>query len=96
MSVFDYGCSSGDVGSPLDAIVRCVSPFPMPAATVTIIKDRATLESRGFGFVTFKDATAADAALTVTHFIDGRHVDVKAAVAKRARSTRCVVRIAIF
>jgi len=36
--------------------------------------------SRGFGYVTFSDAAAVTAALSVSHQVGGRHIDVKRAV----------------
>jgi RNA recognition motif-containing protein len=45
---------------------------------VVIMTDTATKRSRGFGFVTFKNAASADAACDhIDHVIDSRKIDVK-------------------
>lgn len=47
-----------------------------------IMKDRYTGKSRGFGFVTFMDAGAAQNALATEHSIDGRRCEAKIALPK--------------
>lgn len=49
---------------------------------VEILKDKYTGKSRGFGFVTFVDAAAADHALAAEHLIDGRKCEAKVAYPK--------------
>lgn len=49
---------------------------------VEIIKDKPTGKSRGFGFVDFNEASAAESALRASHTIGGRRCDVKLAVPK--------------
>lgn len=46
------------------------------------ISEAIVLRDRGFGFVTFEDASSASAALAGQHDIDGRPVSVKEAVGK--------------
>ncbi|KAE9102555.1 hypothetical protein PF010_g14062 [Phytophthora fragariae] len=45
-----------------------------------LMKDKYTGQPRGFGFVTFEDATAIDRVLEETHMLDGRSVEVKRAI----------------
>mmetsp|Transcript_73647 Transcript_73647/g.238072 ORF Transcript_73647/g.238072 Transcript_73647/m.238072 type:complete len:288 (+) Transcript_73647:75-938(+) len=45
-----------------------------------VMVDKATNRSRGFGFVTFKESTSANAALGTANNIDGREVSCKKAV----------------
>jgi RNA recognition motif-containing protein len=49
---------------------------------VVVIKDRNTHKSRGFGFVTFKEPSAADAVLAAEkpHVVLGKEIDVKRSV----------------
>jgi len=49
---------------------------------VALMRNKQTGLPRGFGFVKFKDSSAASAVLGRTHTIDGRTVDVKRAVPK--------------
>eukprot|EP00878_Enallax_costatus_P017996 GHUV01018922.1.p1 GENE.GHUV01018922.1~~GHUV01018922.1.p1 ORF type:complete len:230 (+),score=48.72 GHUV01018922.1:339-1028(+) len=44
---------------------------------VIVMRDRITNKPRGFGFITFKDQEAADAACSDTHTLDGRTIDAK-------------------
>jgi len=45
-----------------------------------VMVDKATSRSRGFGFVTFKDSSSANAALGTANVVDGRDVSCKKAV----------------
>ncbi|KAG6947133.1 hypothetical protein JG688_00015668 [Phytophthora aleatoria] len=45
-----------------------------------LMKDKYTGQPRGFGFVTFADASAIDHVLDETHTLDGRSVEVKRAI----------------
>lgn len=45
-----------------------------------VMPDRVTGKSRGFGFVTFRDSSAANAALGTSCIVDGREVSCKKAV----------------
>lgn len=45
-----------------------------------LMKDKFTQQPRGFGFVTFEDASVIEAVLADTHLLDGRNVEVKRAV----------------
>lgn len=45
-----------------------------------ILRDRATGRSRGFGFIVFSDASAAERVVKEKHVIDGRTVEAKKAV----------------
>jgi len=47
---------------------------------VVLMKDRFTNQPRGFGFVTFADASVVDRVLTETHTLDNKTVEVKKAV----------------
>lgn len=47
---------------------------------VVVMKDRVTKRPRGFGFITFSDPSAAQAACSETHTIDGRQIDAKPSV----------------
>jgi len=47
---------------------------------VAVMIDKKNNQPRGFGFITFKDHTAADLVLAQEHTIDGRLVDIKRAV----------------
>jgi len=49
-------------------------------ADSVVMMDKVLNRSRGFGFVTFKDAAAANAALGTSHVLDGREVSTKKAV----------------
>ncbi|OVA01178.1 RNA recognition motif domain [Macleaya cordata] len=48
----------------------------------TVVRDRITGNARGFGFVLFSDASAAEKALKENHVILGRAVEVKRAIAR--------------
>jgi len=45
-----------------------------------VMRNKTTGVSRGFGFVTFRDAATADSVVAGIHTIDGRRVDIKPAV----------------
>ncbi|GAX80416.1 hypothetical protein CEUSTIGMA_g7855.t1 [Chlamydomonas eustigma] len=47
---------------------------------VVVMRERATGQHRGFGFVTFKDSDAAASACKETHSIDGRTIDAKPSI----------------
>ncbi|PNH12873.1 RNA-binding protein Musashi 2 [Tetrabaena socialis] len=47
---------------------------------VVVMKDRLTRRPRGFGFITFADPAAAQAACAEQHNIDGRQIDAKPSV----------------
>ena len=50
---------------------------------ITIMRDRLSGSSRGFGFVTFVDQISADAATAKkSQQLDGRYLDIKPAVPK--------------
>mmetsp|Transcript_92299 Transcript_92299/g.214456 ORF Transcript_92299/g.214456 Transcript_92299/m.214456 type:complete len:272 (+) Transcript_92299:183-998(+) len=49
-------------------------------ADCVVMVDKATNRSRGFGFVTFKEPSAVNAALGTANYIDGREVSCKKAV----------------
>ncbi len=49
---------------------------------VEVMKDRYTGKSRGFGFISFVDASSALRALNVEHLIDGRRCEAKVALPK--------------
>lgn len=52
------------------------------------MRDRVTQKPRGFGFVTFRDASVADiVTLEGTHSIQGKLVDVKKSVAQESKHT---------
>lgn len=48
----------------------------------TIMRDPATGRSRGFGFLTFKEASSVDEVLKKDHILDGKLIDPKKAIAK--------------
>lgn len=50
-----------------------LSAAPLAPAAV-VMRDRATMRPRGFGFVTFKDKAVADRVVQDIHVIDGRQV----------------------
>ncbi|KAG2489014.1 hypothetical protein HYH03_012452 [Edaphochlamys debaryana] len=58
-----------------------------------VMKDRYTGKSRGFGFVTFMDASSASHALTIEHTIDGRRCEAKIALPKGEPSPPRTTRI---
>ncbi|PNH09723.1 RNA-binding protein Musashi 1 [Tetrabaena socialis] len=58
-----------------------------------VMKDRYTGKSRGFGFVTFMDASSATRALAVEHTIDGRRCEAKIALPKGEPSPPRTTRI---
>ncbi|GLI59205.1 hypothetical protein VaNZ11_001041 [Volvox africanus] len=47
---------------------------------VVVMRDRQTRRPRGFGFITFMDPAAAQAACAESHTIDGRQIDAKPSV----------------
>ncbi|PNW75795.1 hypothetical protein CHLRE_12g560300v5 [Chlamydomonas reinhardtii] len=47
---------------------------------VVVMRDRVTRKPRGFGFITFADPAAAQAACAEPHTIDGRQIDAKPSV----------------
>lgn len=47
---------------------------------VVVMKDKITRRPRGFGFITFADPAAAQAACAEPHTIDGRQIDAKPSV----------------
>ncbi|GAQ85158.1 RNA-binding protein Musashi [Klebsormidium nitens] len=49
-----------------------------------VMRDRQTGNPRGFGFVTFADASVADRVVQEQHIIDGRTVDAKKVVPREA------------
>ena len=51
-------------------------------ADVALMFDKKTGQPRGFAFVTLEDASMVDRIVADEHTIDGRLVDVKAAVSK--------------
>lgn len=51
-----------------------------------VMPDRVTGKSRGFGFVTFRDSSAANAALGTSCIVDGREVSCKKAVRESPQS----------
>ncbi|KAH7523763.1 hypothetical protein FEM48_Zijuj06G0046600 [Ziziphus jujuba var. spinosa] len=51
-----------------------------------VAKDKTTKNPRGFGFVWFSDPSSADKALTDTHVIGGRTVEVKKAIPRNEQS----------
>ncbi|CAG0889669.1 unnamed protein product [Darwinula stevensoni] len=55
---------------------------------VLIMKDPMTQRSRGFGFITFADATSVDKVLQVSsHTLDGKKIDPKHATPKSKKGT---------
>ncbi|KAH7294813.1 hypothetical protein KP509_27G020300 [Ceratopteris richardii] len=51
---------------------------------VIVMKDRGTGRSRGFGYVTFASSESAEKALSSSHFLNGRMLDVKVATPKES------------
>merc|ERR1711924_406653 len=49
-------------------------------ADCIVMTDKAANRSRGFGFVTFRDSSSANAALGTANVVDGRDVSTKKAV----------------
>ncbi|KAJ3120988.1 hypothetical protein HK098_004077 [Nowakowskiella sp. JEL0407] len=45
-----------------------------------VMKDANSGRSRGFGFLTFKDADVVDKVVSMTHYLDGKMIDPKRAV----------------
>ncbi len=62
-------------------LAELVAPFGKPA-TAEMAKDRATGETRGFGFVEFASDDEAKAAITA---LDGKEVDGRALKVNEAR-----------
>ena len=57
-----------------------------------IMRNRSNGQPRGFGFVTFKVPEVAETVLAKQpHTLDGRSVEVKAAVPKEDVQNKCVV-----
>lgn len=48
----------------------------------SIMRDSATGRSRGFGFLTFEDASSVDAVIKSDHVLDGKLIDPKRAIAR--------------
>ncbi|XP_047039108.1 RNA-binding protein Musashi homolog 2 isoform X2 [Helicoverpa armigera] len=56
-----------------------------PVTDVLIMKDPVTQRSRGFGFITFQEASSVDKVLAVpVHTLDGKRIDPKHATPKSA------------
>jgi len=53
-----------------------------------VMVDKGTSRSRGFGFVTFKEPSAANAALGTANFLDGKEVACKKAVRDTLKAVR--------
>eukprot|EP00195_Chlamydomonas_chlamydogama_P005652 CAMPEP_0202899790 /NCGR_PEP_ID=MMETSP1392-20130828/8458_1 /ASSEMBLY_ACC=CAM_ASM_000868 /TAXON_ID=225041 /ORGANISM="Chlamydomonas chlamydogama, Strain SAG 11-48b" /LENGTH=546 /DNA_ID=CAMNT_0049586051 /DNA_START=310 /DNA_END=1950 /DNA_ORIENTATION=+ len=64
-----------------------------PLENAEVMKDRYTGKSRGFGFVTFLEAGAAQRALAAEHSIDGRRCEAKIALPKGEPSPPRTTRI---
>mmetsp|Transcript_7339 Transcript_7339/g.12553 ORF Transcript_7339/g.12553 Transcript_7339/m.12553 type:complete len:354 (+) Transcript_7339:65-1126(+) len=61
-----------------DALREYFSSFG-EISEVLVMRERQTNKPRGFGFVTFRDSSAADRAVGASHTIDGRQVEAKRA-----------------
>lgn len=70
------GWAGGGRASLLAGGCRLPNPdgFPVASPSQVVMKDRVTKRPRGFGFITFSDPSAAQAACSETHTIDGRQV----------------------
>jgi RNA recognition motif-containing protein len=64
-----------------EALMAYFSKFGV-VTEATVQKIRGTGESRGFGFVTFQDASSVDRVLEQSHMLDNQPIDCKVAVPK--------------
>lgn len=93
------GCKLVILGLPWDTDEQTLQTYFSqygPLEEATIMKDRHTGKSRGFGFVSFKYAADASRVLTTEHQIDGRRCEAKPALPRgggsnSSRTTRIFV-----
>lgn len=75
---FEQFGSVADVSLTLS--LNPVSEFISVVLQVVVMRNKATNQPRGFGFVTFRDKDAAERAIKTPHLIDGRSVDAKPSI----------------
>ena len=66
---------------------------PLPLQDAVVMRDRFSGKSRGFGFVTFYNATDAQRVAAAEHVVDGRRCDAKLALPRSSNAASAPVKV---